>query len=284
MTHDEGTLTTSAGASLYYQSWNPAEKPEAVLLIAHGLAEHSGRYEHFADFFVNRGYAVFALDYLGHGKSDGDRCHIGQFSDYTDSIALLVDRIREECPEAPLFLVGHSMGGLVATRFLIEHQDQFAGSVLSGAAVQPAIELSSILRLAMKFFSKVLPRLRVLQLDASEVSRDPGVVDRYRKDPLVFTGKVTARLAEQLFSTMTWIGDKLGEIELPMLILHGSADGLTFPGGSRMLHQNIGSDDKKLIIYDGLYHEVYNEPEKAAVMTDVADWLTRRLETRANSW
>jgi alpha-beta hydrolase superfamily lysophospholipase len=283
MTYDEGTLSASAGASLYYQSWKPADKPAAVLLIAHGLAEHSGRYEHFAKFFVMRNYAVFALDYPGHGKSDGDRCHIGKFSDYTDSVALLLDRVHEEFPGTPVFLVGHSMGGLVAIRFLIERQDQFAGSILSGAAVQPAVELSAIQRLAMKFFSRFLPRLRVLQLDASAVSRDPAVVERYRKDPLVFTGKVTSRLAEQLFSTMTYIGNRLGILKLPMLILHGSEDGLTSPEGAKMLHENIASDDKKLIIYDGLYHEVYNEPEQEAVMSDVADWLAARLDMQENS-
>ena len=273
MRHEEGTLTTSAGASLYYQSWMPADRPKAVLLIAHGLAEHSGRYEHFADFFVNHGYGVFGLDYPGHGKSDGDRCHIAKFSEYTDSITLLIERVRNVCPETPLFLVGHSMGGLVAVSFLIGHQAEFAGSVLSGAAVQPAIELPAIQRLIMNLMSRVLPKLRVLQLDSSEVSRDPAVVERYRNDPLVFNGKVTARLAEQLFSEMTSIQDRFGRIELPMLILHGSEDGLTSPEGSRMLHEKISSQEKKLIIYDGLYHEVYNEPEQIEVMTDVLNWL-----------
>ncbi len=273
MRHDEGKLRTPAGPSLYYQSWIPVEDCTAILLIAHGLAEHSGRYEHFAAFFVARGYAVFALDHIGHGKSDGDRCHIGQFSEYTDGISLLLDRAREECPGIRVILVGHSMGGLIATRFLIEHQANFAGCVLSGAAVKPAVELSSIQRFMMRFFSRVLPRLRVLQLDASEVSRDPAVVESYRRDPLVFTGKVTVRLAEQLFSTMAWIEDRVGAIELPMLILHGSADGLTSPAGSKMLHQKISSRDKKLTIYDGLYHEIYNEPEQEEVMTDVANWL-----------
>ncbi len=273
MMHEEGTLTTSVGASLYYQCWMPADRPKAVLLIAHGLAEHSGRYEHFADFFVNHGYGVFGLDYPGHGKSDGDRCHIAKFSEYTDSITLLIERVRNVCPETPLFLVGHSMGGLVAVSFLIGHQAEFAGSVLSGAAVQPAIELPAIQRLIMNLMSRVLPKLRVLQLDSSEVSRDPAVVERYRNDPLVFNGKVTARLAEQLFSEMTSIQDRFGRIELPMLILHGSEDGLTSPEGSRMLHEKIGSQDKKLIIYDGLYHEVYNEPEQIEVMTDVLNWL-----------
>lgn len=274
MRHEEGTLTTSAGVSLYYQSWMPADRPKAVLLIAHGLAEHSGRYEHFADFFVNHGYGVFGLDYPGHGKSDGDRCHIAKFSEYTDSITLLIERVRNVCPETLLFLVGHSMGGLVAVSFLIERQAEFAGCVLSGAAVQPAIELPAIQRLIMNLMSRVLPKLRVLQLDSSEVSRDPAVVERYRNDPLVFNGKVTARLAEQLFSEMTSIQDRFGRIQLPMLILHGSEDGLTSPEGSRMLHEKIGSQEKKLIIYDGLYHEVYNEPEQEAVMTDVLNWMT----------
>jgi alpha-beta hydrolase superfamily lysophospholipase len=277
MTHVEGTLVTSAGSALYYQSWTPGDRPKASLLVAHGLAEHSGRYEHFANFFVNRGYAVFALDYPGHGKSEGDRCHIKQFSEYTDSITSLLNRVRQESPGAPVFLVGHSMGGLVAICYLIAHQEQFAGSVISGAAVQATVELSFVQRLMMNLFSKILPKLRVLQLDASQVSRDPAVVDRYRKDPLVYNGKVTARLAEQFVSTIAWIKGRLGDIELPMLILHGSADGLTSPEGSKMLHRQIGSEDKKLIIYEGLYHEVYNEPEQDAVLSDVVNWLEQHL-------
>jgi len=122
-----------------------------------------------------------------------------------------------------------------------------------------------------------------LQLDASEISRDPEVVDRYRNDPLVFTGKVSARLLEQFFSAMTGLEEKLAVIELPMLILQGSADGLVSPQGSKMLHEKIGSRDKKLIIYEGLYHEIYNETEQEDVMTDVADWLAPRLVRSAQN-
>ena len=283
MKHDEGTLKTPAGASLYYQSWRPFDRPRAVLLIAHGLAEHSGRYQNFARFFVDRGYAVYALDHSGHGKSDGDRCHIGRFSQFTDGVGLLLEKVREEIPDTLVFLVGHSMGGLIATHFLIEHQSEFAGCILSGAAVQPAVEVPALQRLTIRLLSKVLPKLGLLQLDASEVSRDPEVVDRYRKDPLVFTGKVSARLLEQLFSSMSGLEEKVAAIELPMLILHGSADGLALPEGSKMLHEKIGSGDKKLIIYEGLYHEIYNEPEQEDVMTDVADWLAPRLVSPAQS-
>ena len=283
MKHDEGTLKTPAGASLYYQSWRPFDRPRAVLLIAHGLAEHSGRYQNFARFFVDRGYAVYALDHSGHGKSDGDRCHIGRFSQFTDGVGLLLEKVREEIPDTLVFLVGHSMGGLIATHFLIEHQSEFVGCILSGAAVQPAVEVPALQRLTIRLLSKVLPKLGLLQLDASEVSRDPEVVDRYRKDPLVFTGKVSARLLEQLFSSMSGLEEKVAAIELPMLILHGSADGLALPEGSKMLHEKIGSGDKKLIIYEGLYHEIYNEPEQEDVMTDVADWLAPRLVSPAQS-
>lgn len=283
MKHEEGTLQSPAGASLYYQSWQPTDQPNAVLLIAHGLAEHSSRYQHFARFFTDRGYAVVALDHPGHGKSDGDRCHIGQFSEFTDGVGLLLDKARQEFPGTSVFLFGHSMGGLVATLFLLEHQAEFTGCVLSGAAVQAAVELSAIQRLLMHLFSRLLPKLRLLQLDASEVSRDPEVVERYRNDPLVYSGKVTARLAEQLFSAMAGLEQNLSAIKLPMLIIHGAADGLTSPEGSKMLHENISSDDKKLIIYEGLYHEVYNEPEQEAVMQDVADWLAPRLEAPVSS-
>ena len=273
MTHAEGTLRTLAGASLYYQIWLPGDTPTGVLLVAHGLAEHSGRYEHFAAFFAARGYAVFAIDHLGHGKSDGDRCHIGQFSDYTDGVSLLLDQVHEEYPATPVFLIGHSMGGLIATRFLIDMQAEFAGCVLSGPLLKAAAEPPAFQLLLVKFFSKFIPKLRVLPLDSSQVSRDPAVVEKYRNDPLVFTGKVTARLVEQLFSEMAWLRDQFGRIRLPMLILHGSADGLTSPEGSRMLHESIHSENKKLIIYEGLYHEVYNEPEQEQVMNDVVNWL-----------
>lgn len=273
MKHGEGTLSAPAGATLYYQSWMPDDDCTAILLVAHGLAEHSGRYEHFAAFFAARGYAVYALDHIGHGKSDGDRCHLDKFSDYTDGVSSLLAKAREMWPEVPAILIGHSMGGLIATRYLIDRQADFAACVLSGAALHPAEEPSWIQNLLMIFFSRFLPKMRVLRLDASDVSRDPAVVDRYREDPLVFSGKVTSRLAEQVFSTMTWIPDRLSVIELPMLILHGSNDGLTSPEGSKMLHQRISSRIKKLTIYEGLYHEVYNEPEQIQVMTDVADWL-----------
>ncbi|MFQ6006737.1 MAG: alpha/beta hydrolase [Woeseia sp.] len=273
MKHGEGVLTASGGARLYYRHWLPDGEAQAVLLIAHGLAEHCGRYVHFAGFFTDRDYAVFGLDHPGHGKSDGDRCHIGRFSEFTDGVLLLRDKVREHCPDIPVFLVGHSMGGLIATCVLLEHQSEFAGCVLSGAALKPAVEPSQIQGLIMRVLSRILPKLRVMQLDASEISRDPEVVERYRLDPLVFTGKVTARLVEQLFESMAALDDKVAVIELPMLILHGSADGLTDPEGSKTLYAKIGSRDRKLIIYDGLYHEIYNEPEQENVMTDVANWL-----------
>ena len=197
---------------------------------------------------------------------------------YVKTVSDVIQRI-----DRKVILVGHSMGGLVATSFLLDHQTDFAACVLSGAAVRPAVELSSIQRLVMHFFSRFLPKLRVLQLDASEVSRDPEVVDRYRKDPLVYSGKVTARVAEQLFSEMKRIEDNAAAIEVPMLILHGSSDGLTSPEGSKMLHENVSSRDKKMIIYEGLYHEIYNEPEQKDVMTDVADWLAPRLNKLAQN-
>lgn len=282
MRHEDGRLQTPAGRSIYHQSWWPAGRPKAALLVAHGLAEHSGRYRHFARYFTERDYAVSALDYPGHGRSDGVRCHIARFSELTDSLGMLLDRTRAECAGVPLVLVGHSMGALVATRYLIDHQAAFAACVLSGAAVLPAAEISPAQRLLMRLMSSYLPRLRMLRIDGSQISRDPQVVDRYREDPLVFTGKVTARLAEQLSTTMKRIVDRLAAIELPMLILHGSRDGLTSPEGSRLLHERIGSSVSKLVIYEGLYHEVYNEPEKDTVMGDVADWLAQCLAIPAD--
>lgn len=277
MTHAEGSLDTADGDSLYWQCWSPAGSPGAVLLLVHGLAEHSGRYAHFADFFVRRDYAVIALDHKGHGRSGGRRCHVRGFSDFTGALQLLSDKARRDHPRVPLFLVGHSMGGLIALHFLFEHQSAFEGCILSGAAVMPTVDLSPIQRVMMRCCSRLLPGLRLMQLESSAISRDGEVVERYRNDPLVHSGKVTSRLAEQLFTAMEGLAGRLESIRLPMLILHGGSDGLTSPEGSRMVYRNISSDDKKLIVYDGLYHEVYNEPEQEAVMSDVADWIARRL-------
>ena len=275
--HSEGWFDSEYGDHVYYQSWVPDGDAHTSLLIVHGLAEHGGRYQEFAEFFTSAGFAVHALDHPGHGKSAGARGHIRSFSEFTGTLDRHLAVVKESNPGRPIVLVGHSMGGLIATAFLIDQQAEFAAAVLSGAAIRAPQQPSGCAILINRFIARLLPRLGVLQLDSSGVSRDPEVVEKYDNDPLVFRGKVSARLAAEIFPAMDNVLARAAEIRIPMLIMHGSADALTDVNGSKLLYEAISSERKELKIYDGLYHEIYNEPEKVAVMTDVKNWLERTI-------
>ena len=275
--HSVGTFDTADAGQIYWQSWTPAESPRAILLLVHGLAEHSGRYEGFAEFFTSAGFAVHALDHPGHGRSAGHRCHIRRFADFTNTLDRYLAFVKATHANTPIFLVGHSMGGLIAASFLIERQSEFAAAVLSGPAIRAPEQPSRFALFIMRIISRLFPRLGVMQLDSTGVSKDPDVVSKYDNDPLVFRGKVTARLAAELFSAMDKVLANAATIRLPLLILHGGSDSLTDVAGSKELHEAISSTDKKITVYDGLYHEIFNEPERIAVMTDMKDWLEAQL-------
>lgn len=277
MHRNDGTFVAGDAEQVYWQSWTPAESPRAVLLLVHGLAEHSGRYEGFAEFFTSAGFAVHALDHPGHGRSAGHRCHIRRFAVFANVLDRYLALVKSTHANTPIFLVGHSMGGLIAASFLIERQSEFAAAVLSGPAIRAPEQPSRFALFIMRIISRLFPRLGVMQLDSTGVSKDPDVVSKYDNDPLVFRGKVTARLVAELFSAMDRVLADAATISLPLLILHGGSDSLTDVAGSKALHEAVSSADKKIIVYDGLYHEIFNEPERIAVMTDMKDWLEAQL-------
>ena len=272
----DGSFQSGSGANIFYRCWATAE-PRAVLLLAHGLAEHSGRYGDFASYFADAGIATYALDFPGHGRSDGKRGHIRDFQEYTDALGTLLSPAREAHPDIPFVLFGHSMGGLIAADFLLQHQSEFVAAVLTGAAIQSPQQPSSIVLFINRVIASVMPRLGVLRMDASGISRDPQVISDYENDPLVYRGKATAGLVTALFSAMKRVVENATSIRLPMLIMHGSVDSLTAVEGSKLLHDSISSEDKKIVIYDGLYHEILNEPERKNVMADILQWLESRI-------
>lgn len=281
MRHKDGFFTGVRGADIYYQCWLPEDKPRAVLLIVHGLAEHSGRYMNVVNHFVPLGYAVYGIDYLGHGKSDGTRVYVKGFNDYIDTLSLYVDMVRKWQPGKPSFLLGHSMGALVSAIFLLDHQDELAGAILSGPSVKVPSNTSPITISMIKLLSTLLPRVGLLQLEAEGVSRDPAVVQAYVGDPLVHTRKTTARLTHEILKAMQRVTAEASKITLPVLIVQGSADRLVDPDSARMLYGVVSSADKTIKIYDGLYHEVFNEPEHDQVLGDVEAWLEARLNPPA---
>jgi alpha-beta hydrolase superfamily lysophospholipase len=280
--HSDGYLdfrhSEARGTShLYWQAWRPDTGPRGAILLVHGLGEHSGRYAHVARACNERGLAVYAVDHYGHGRSDGQPGFVERFSVYLDGVRSLQEHLREQETDVPVFLLGHSMGGLIAAALLCSGQADFRACVLSGPAFKTDNEPSALLRWLNRLLSWLVPTAPMVALDPAGVSRDPEVVKAYVRDPLVFHGKLSARLIAEMMAAM---GDTLEcatSIELPILVLHGEEDRLTSPEGSARFCASIASRDKTLKTYPGLYHEIFNEPEKDAVIAAMLDWLEAHL-------
>ncbi len=278
MGHREDRLTGARGLSIYCRFWEPASTSRGLILIVHGAGEHCARYDPLAAAFTAAGYTVAALDHPHHGRSEGRYGHVERFADFLETLAIFHRRVTAEYPGLPQVLLGHSMGGLISSLYLLDHQDAFVGAVLSGPAIMTEIEPPRIQLQLIRLLSALLPRLGVLQLDPQGVSRDPAEVEKYVNDPLVNHGKMSARMVAELFGAMQRIQSEASRIRLPMLILHGGEDPMTSPGGSRFLHDAISSQDKTLKIYPGLYHEIFNEPERQQVCADLLAWCDRQLQ------
>jgi alpha-beta hydrolase superfamily lysophospholipase len=277
MKHSEGSFKGIRDLDIFYQCWLPEDEVKAVLLVVHGLAEHSGRYMNLVNHFVPAGYNVYGLDHPGHGRSAGQRVYVNRFEDYTDTLGIFTQFVLQENPDKPLILIGHSMGGLISALYLIEHQKDFEAAVLSGPLIKTTDNAPPLLAFIGRLLSILMPRAGLVQLEADGVSRDPAVVEAYNKDPLVFTGKITARLGSELLNAVQRINAEASRITLPLLILQGSADRLVHPSGAQILYDKVGSAQKELKMYDGFFHEVFNEPEHEQVMKDIEKWMENYL-------
>ncbi len=273
MKHIEGNFKGVRNVNLYYQAWLPEENVKAVLLVVHGMGEHSGRYMNVVDHFVPLGVAVYGLDHIGHGKSDGTREYVECFDDFTDTLTIFYNMVAEWQADKPIFILGHSMGGLITSYYLIDHQVKFKGAVISAPAVKVGDSISQATITMGKILSRLAPKMGLLALDTNGISRDQEVVEAYINDPLVFHGKTTAQLGSELLSAMSRVTAEAGKITLPLIIVQGGDDILVDPSGAQMLYDLASSEDKTLKIYDGLYHEVFNEPEHDVVLKDVENWL-----------
>lgn len=263
-----------AGVVLLRRAWLPAE-PERVLLVVHGLAEHSGRYEQLGAWFARRGCAVHAYDQRGHGRSGGRRGHVAAFEELLDDLDALLDRVREEHPGLPLALVGHSMGGLVVASFVCERKPEIAAAVTSGAALAVPDGVSAVRLLGARLLRRLAPRFRLaIGIDPDALSRDPEVGRRYRADPLVFD-RMSASLASELLRAIERTRRSGADVRVPMLLLHGRRDSICPPSGSSAFRSGIEITGCQLHVYEELRHEIFNEPERERVFQDVLDWLAR---------
>ena len=256
--HKEGYFNGLKGYRIYYQAWLPEDYARAVLLVAHGFAEHSGRYGNLVNYFVPRGWAVYVPDHRGHGKSDGERVQVDQFSEYVDDLKMMFDIARKENPGKKVFLVGHSMGSAISLLYAARFQGELAGLVTSGGGINRPGETQP-------------PRPAGQPLDTGFLSRDPDVIRAYVSDPLVYHGPIPPRLG----GMMSEVAGAAPLIGLPALIMAG--DDVPDGARSRALFESLGSKDKTLKLYAGLRHEIFNEPEHPQVLADMAAWLDRRV-------
>lgn len=273
MQYTEGMFPGRNNLKLYYQSWSPDGIPIAVLIVLHGLAEHSGRYSNLVNYMVPSGYAVYAFDQRGHGKSEGTRGYVERFSYYLDDLKTFYDKVSQEHENTKIYLLGHSIGGTVATAYATEHQNEMDGLILSAAVLKPGSSITKLTILTVKTLSFLIPKVGVSPLSASAVSSDKAVVIAYDNDPLVYRGRISARLGAELLREMGSLPSKIQKLSLPILIMYGTEDRLSDPASSEMLFERVGSKDKQIKRYQNFYHEIFNEPGREKVFSDIAEWL-----------
>jgi acylglycerol lipase len=271
-THVDGRITGARGVELYWQGWLPDGPPSGVLLVCHGLGEHAARYGNVVEALRPDGWAVYGLDHRGHGRSAGRRAHLDGYPDWLADFDAFRREVVARHPDLPVFLLGHSMGGQIALAYALEHPDDLSGLVLSAPALAsdqvPAAAIP-----VLRLLARVGPTLRPAGIDVTKISKDPDVVTAYRADPLVYQGKPTLGLMSALFDGFGRLVDAAPGLAMPLLLQHGELDALTDPAGTRALAAAAGSADLTVRWYDGLWHEIYNEPERDRPLADLRDWL-----------
>jgi acylglycerol lipase len=273
---DRADLTFSGhdGLPLYAQRWRPSTgEPRGVVVIHHGLADHSDRYAGFAERLVHAGYAVWALDMRGHGRSAGVRVQIDRIDDLLDDLDAFVALVRQREPGRPLVLYGHSLGGLTAALYAIERQPSIAGVVLAApgiAADGPAIQIAGI-----GLVAALAPNAKIFALPHADFSSDPKVVAEMDHDPLIAQIDGPARMARAAVDGIARVWAHPEKLVVPLLIVHGKDDKVTAPSGSRDLVAHAGTADRTLDLYDGLHHDVLHDPGGDRVAADIVAWLDK---------
>lgn len=272
-----GTLTTPDGLQLHTQCWQPLAAPEGIVLAVHGYAEHCGRLAEVAQACVAQQAAVYTYDQRGYGRSGGRRAYVDTFDDYLDDLALVLTRARAAHPDRPLFLFGHSMGGLVVLKYVLDRTPDVNGLLLSAPALEVNPDLAPFLRRIAQQLAWLCPTLPTVRSPEGALSRDPAVVADAENDPLNYHGGVRARTGAELLRAGAAVRDRLQEVRTPFLVFHGTADTLANPKWSRALYEHARAPDKTLHLYEGLYHETFHDPEKEDVLADLGTWLHARL-------
>ncbi|MHA1357658.1 MAG: lysophospholipase [Candidatus Helarchaeota archaeon] len=275
MKHLDGKFQSNDGLQLYFQSWRPDDAPKAVVQIIHGFGEHSGRYMNVVNALLPRGYVIYADDHRGHGLSEGIEMYVKKFDNYVEDQKIFFDLIKEKEPNLPHFILGHSMGSVIAALYVVKYPAGIQGLVLSGAATHNRT-LKGIMKAFAKFLGTIAGKMRMNVDLADGLSHDPEVVQAYRDDPLVHK-KTTIRLGAEFARGIDKARKFLGDITVPTLVQSGGDDPEML--GAEQFKDLLKVEDKTIKIYDGLFHEIYNETkaERKVVLKDLGDWLDDHL-------
>ena len=266
-------VTLPTGLTTIAYKWLPMGRPRALVVGIHGFAEHAGRYKHVGRFLAERGFALYMYDLRGHGRSEWERGYVDRFEQFVEDTVAFAKYAKREVP-AKTFLLGHSMGGLIAVYAVARLGGELNGFLTSGAALE--VKVNPLARFTLQLAGLLNPRGRVRTPVATDcLSKDKSVIERYMSDPLVFKDP-TYKLFLEFGRAVQRVWRVVGTISLPALIMHGGSDCLVPPSASRKLYEKLPSPDKKLKIYEGLRHEIFNEVEREEVLTDLADWLSAR--------
>ena len=271
----EETVPGADGLKIFVRSWRPAAPARGVVAICHGVNSHSGYYLWAAEQLVASGLAVYALDLRGRGKSDGERFYIESINDYLNDVGTLIALAKSREPGLPVYLLGHSAGGVISCVYTLEHQSELAGLICESFAFQVAAPNFALA--VVKGLSHIAPHAHVLRLKNEEFSRDPRVVQAMNEDPLIEHETQPTKTVAELVRADERLTEEFRLITLPVFILHGTADKVTRPGGSQLFYDSAGSTDKTLKLYEGHAHDLLNDIDKDVVIADIRRWIADRL-------
>jgi acylglycerol lipase len=271
----EETVPSLNDAHIFVRSWQPSAPPRAIVVICHGVNSHGGQYRWTAEQFVESGYAVYALDLRGRGKSSGARYYVDDVAEYVGDVAAVIRLAKSRQQNLPVYLLGHSAGGVVSCSYALDNQQEIAGLICESFAFKvPAPDFALTL---IKGLSRIAPKLPVLKLKNKDFSRDPKAVQALNNDPFTTNEIQPAKTVAALVRADERLQREFSRLTLPLLIMHGTADKATVPAGSQFFYDTAGSSDKTLKLYKGHFHDLLNDLGKESVFTDIEGWIAHRL-------
>ena len=278
---NESSFEGVGGLKIATRSWAPESNARAIIILVHGFNAHSGYMVWPAEQFAAAGFAVHALDHRGRGKSEGERFYVEEFSDFLTDVHSLVEIARAQNPGLPVYILGHSAGGVIASSYVFEHQDDIAGLICESFAFD--VGLPHLVQLALQGLSHLAPHLHVFTLNNADFSRDPAAVEKMNTDPLIAKESQPAETASEMLKAAELLKLNMPQFRVPVFIIHGTEDKATRPAGSQYFYDKAGSQDKTLKLYEGHYHDLLADIGKEIVMADIQAWIEERLPAEASA-